>query len=113
MDNIKNDHYYIQKLQQDLTFIATHMRNVNIEELGKNEILQDSMLFRMIQISENAKKLTEEYKMEHAGIPWKAIYGLRNKFSREHFYRGNGKGGKRANKSENKWTGAGGVHDER
>nr|WP_144364107.1 HepT-like ribonuclease domain-containing protein [Lacrimispora amygdalina] len=79
MDNIKNDHYYIQKLQQDLTFIATHMRNVDIEELGKNEILQDSMLFRMIQISENAKKLTEEYKMEHAGIPWKAIYGLRNR----------------------------------
>lgn len=79
MDNIKNDHYYIQKLQQDLTFIVTHMRNVDIEELGKNEILQDSMLFRMIQISENAKKLTEEYKMEHAGIPWKAIYGLRNR----------------------------------
>ena len=79
MDNIKNDHYYIQKLQQDLTFIATHMRNVDIEELGKNEILQDSMLFRMIQISENAKKLTEEYKTEHAGIPWKAIYGLRNR----------------------------------
>lgn len=79
MDNIKNDHYYIQKLQQDLTFIATHMRNVDIEELGKNEILQDSMLFRMIQISENAKKLTEGYKMEHAGIPWKAIYGLRNR----------------------------------
>ena len=79
MDNIKNDHYYIQKLQQDLTFIATHMRNVDIEELGKNEILQDSMLFRMIQITENAKKLTEEYKMEHAGIPWKAIYGLRNR----------------------------------
>lgn len=79
MDNIKNDHYYIQKLKQDLTFIATHMRNVDIEELGKNEILQDSMLFRMIQISENAKKLTEEYKMEHAGIPWKAIYGLRNR----------------------------------
>lgn len=43
MDNIKNDHYYIQKLQQDLTFIVMHMRNVDIEELGKNEILQDSM----------------------------------------------------------------------
>jgi hypothetical protein len=33
MDNIKNDHYYIQKLQQDLTFIVMHMRNVDIEEL--------------------------------------------------------------------------------
>ena len=79
MDNIKNDHYYIQKLQQDLAFIVTHMRNVDIEELSENEILQDSMLFRMIQISENAKKLTEEYKAEHTEIPWKAIYGLRNR----------------------------------
>ena len=33
MDNIKNDHYYIQKLQQDLTFIVKNMRNVDIEEL--------------------------------------------------------------------------------
>ena len=33
MDNIKNDHYYIQKLQHDLTFIVMHMRNVDIEEL--------------------------------------------------------------------------------
>lgn len=33
MDNIKNDHYYIQKLQQDLTFIVMHMQNVDIEEL--------------------------------------------------------------------------------
>ena len=79
MDNIKNDHYYIQKLQQDLAFIVTHMRNVDIEELSENEILQDSRLFRMIQISENAKKLTEEYKAEHTEIPWKAIYGLRNR----------------------------------
>lgn len=79
MDNIKNDHYYIQKLQQDLSFIVMHMKNVDIEELSKNEILQDSMLFRMIQISENAKKLTEQYKADHAAIPWKAIYGLRNR----------------------------------
>ena len=37
------------------------MRNVELEELNANELLLDSMLFRMIQISENAKKLTEEY----------------------------------------------------
>lgn len=31
------------------------MKNVDIEELNANEVLLDSMLFRMIQISENAK----------------------------------------------------------
>ena len=30
MDNIKNDNYYIQKIQQDLEFIVKHMKNVDI-----------------------------------------------------------------------------------
>ena len=79
MDNVKNDTYYLQKITQDLEFIVVHMRNVDIEELNANEILLDSMLFRMIQLSENAKKLSDEYKIQRADIPWNAIYGLRNR----------------------------------
>ena len=79
MDNIKNDSYYIQKIQQDLEFIVKHMKNVDIEELNANEILLDSMLFRMIQISENSRKLTEEYKQKRRMIPWNAMYGMRNR----------------------------------
>ena len=37
------------------------------------------MLFRMIQLSENAKKLTDQYKQTHSNIPWNAMYGLRNR----------------------------------
>lgn len=55
MDNVKNDAYYVKRLKQDLEFVVTHMKNVDIEELNANEVLLDSMLFRMIQISENAK----------------------------------------------------------
>ena len=55
------------------------MSDVDQEELGENEILLDSMMFRLIQISENARKLSDEYKLKHAGIPWTAIYGLRNR----------------------------------
>ena len=79
MDNVKNDNYYIQKIRLDLEFIVIHMKNVDIEELNENEILLDSMLFRMIQLSENAKKLTEDYKQKHNNIPWNAMYGLRNR----------------------------------
>lgn len=79
MDNVKNDNYYIQKIKQDLEFIVVHMKDIELEELSANEILQDSMLFRMIQLSENAKKLTEEYKQERESIPWNALYGLRNR----------------------------------
>ena len=60
MDNLKNDTYYIQKIIQDLNFIVLHMKDICIEELNENEVLLDSMLFRMIQLSENAKKLSDE-----------------------------------------------------
>lgn len=55
------------------------MKDVDIEELNENEILLDSMLFRMIQLSENAKKLTEDYKQKNNNIPWNAMCGLRNR----------------------------------
>ena len=79
MDNIKNDAYYIQKIRKDLEFMVAHMRNVDAEELNANEVLLDSMLFRMIQISENAKKLSDEYKIANRSIPWSALSGLRNR----------------------------------
>ena len=79
MDNVKNDDYYIQKIKQDLKFITNHMENVDIEELNANELLLDSMLFRMIQISENARRLTDEFKQTREDIPWNSLYGLRNR----------------------------------
>lgn len=79
MDNVKNDNYYIEKIRIDLEFIVLHMKDVNIEELNENEILLDSMMFRMVQLSENAKKLTDQYKQNHNNIPWNAMYGLRNR----------------------------------
>ena len=79
MDNVKNDNYYIEKIKTDLEFIVLHMKDVDIEELNENEILLDSMMFRMVQLSENAKKLTDHYKQNHNNIPWNAMYGLRNR----------------------------------
>ena len=79
MDNVKTDSYYIEKIRKDLEFIVEHMRNVDIEELNANEVLLDSMMFRMIQLSANAKKLTDEYRLIHADIPWGAMFGLRNR----------------------------------
>ena len=55
------------------------MEDVNEEDLGENEVLLDSMMFRLIQISENAKSLSEEYKDNISDIPWSDIYGLRNR----------------------------------
>ncbi len=76
---VKNDDYYIGKLIENINFIFSHMSNQTQESLEGDEVLLDSMMFRLVQISENAKNLSEEYKIEHNNIPWMAIYGLRNR----------------------------------
>ena len=79
MDNHKNDNYYLNKIRTDIEFIIAHMKDVDLQELNDNEVLLDSMLFRMIQISENAKRLSEEYKKDKSHLPWNELTGLRNR----------------------------------
>lgn len=79
MDNAKNDNYYLDRILADLSFIQKHTNNIESEELGLNEVLLDSMMFRLIQVSENSKRLSESFKEAHSNIPWKAIYGFRNR----------------------------------
>lgn len=55
MQIIKDDYYYIDKII-DLSFICKHMFNKTLDSFKQNELLVDSMLFRLIQVSENAKK---------------------------------------------------------
>jgi len=79
MNNPKNDAYYIQKVLTDINFIIKQMKEVSVDELQTNEILLDSMLFRLIQIQESSRKLSDTFTMKHAEIPWKDISGLRNR----------------------------------
>lgn len=55
------------------------MKGVTKEQLEADPVLQDSMMLRLIQISENAKNLTDEFREKNSQIPWTDIYGLRNR----------------------------------
>ena len=84
MDNKKDNKYYVQKIVTDLAFIMKHTNGLAPEELDINEILLDSVMFRLIQISENSDKLTADFKACHSNIPWRAIKGLRNRIVHEY-----------------------------
>ena len=79
MDNNKNDKYYITKILDDLKYIIKHTKKVSYEEFCGDELLQDAMMFRLIQISENANHLSDTIKTKYKKIPWKDVYGLRNR----------------------------------
>ena len=84
MDNVKNDAYYVKKMLKDISFILDNTKGITLQQLTNNEILCDSVLFRLIQISENSVKLTAEFKEAHKDIPWQAIKGMRNRIVHEY-----------------------------
>ena len=84
MDNVKNDAYYVKKMLKDISFILDNTKGITLEQLTNNEILCDSVLFRLIQISENSVKLTADFKVAHKDIPWQAIKGMRNRIVHEY-----------------------------
>ena len=84
MDNLKNNEYYVGKIVSDLEFIVEHTKGLTQAELENNEVLIDSVMFRLIQVSENSDKLTVEFKAYYNDIPWRAIKGLRNRIVHEY-----------------------------
>lgn len=79
MDNRKNDRYYLKKIVTDLAFIISHTNGLSQKDLEENDLLIDSIMFRIIQIAENNNKLTDAFKKAHSDVPWIAIKGMRNK----------------------------------
>ncbi len=86
MDNTKDDRYYIEKILADLKFLIDHTAGKTKEEIEQDELLIDSVMFRIIQISENNGKLTESFKAAHADVPWLAIKGMRNRIVHDYGY---------------------------
>lgn len=84
MDNKKDNAYYVKKIVTDLAFILEHTKGLTQQELEENEILVDSVMFRLIQVSENSDKLTAEFKAFYSTIPWRAMKGMRNKIVHEY-----------------------------
>ena len=84
MDNIKNDNYYLKKIKADLEYLIEISSNLNREDFDKSTLHQDSIMFRMIQISENADRLSKEFKNRYSEISWQMMKGMRNRIVHEY-----------------------------
>lgn len=79
MDNKKDNIYYLKQIVKDLGFIVEHTTSISKDKLRKDEVLLDSVMFRLIQISENSVRLDADFKSRYSEVPWQAIKGMRNK----------------------------------
>lgn len=78
MDNIKNDKYYVSKIVEDIDVIHNYMKGVSSEAFEDDVMLIDAVMFRLVQLGENIKKLSQDYKNAHPNIHWNEIIGFRN-----------------------------------
>ena len=84
MDNIKDDAYYLKLLLEDVKIIMEYSQDVEYEEFINDTKLIDAILFRLIQISEDIKKISLDFKNDHKEISWNEIVGFRNRIVHEY-----------------------------
>ena len=79
MNNIKNDKYYILKTINEIQIIKEYSKNIkDYDDFLSDEKGLDAIMFRLIQMIENIKNISPEFKNEHSDIPWGNILGFRN-----------------------------------
>ena len=78
MDNKKDNSYYFSKVIENIDIIKEHLNNETYEEFINDGKTIDSVMFRMIQLVENIKNITSDFKDSHPEIKWHRIIGFRN-----------------------------------
>ena len=78
MDKIKDDNYYIQKALIEIKIIIEYSNGLDYTRLISNRRNLDAIIFRLEQLIEQVKNLSNEFKAKHSNIPWGDIIGFRN-----------------------------------
>lgn len=79
MDNLKNDTYYKEIILKDIDKILQYTKDITYDDFLEDEQLVDAVLFWLIQIVENIKKLSDAFKNNRKDIAWNEIVGFRNR----------------------------------
>lgn len=68
----------IRKVISEIDIGLEMLGNADFEEFSKNEMLKRAVGMTVINIGELIKNITDETRIKHANIPWRAIAGMRD-----------------------------------
>ena len=69
----------IEKILKYILKITEYTRDTDYNDFADNSILIEACVFNLSQIGELANKIDAEFEKSHINIPWRVMYGLRNK----------------------------------
>ena len=78
MDNKKDDLYYAEAAIEQIDIIRDYIGNMSYEEFVNDMKSVDAVMFRLVQMVENVKNISPEFKEKNPYIPWGKIIGFRN-----------------------------------
>ena len=69
----------LEKIVLCIDKISTYCDGVTYDGFRIDQQLIEACVFNLSQIGEYAKKIDDEFKARHTDVPWKKLYGLRNR----------------------------------
>lgn len=74
----KGDLYYIRQAIGDMDVILSYTLDLSYEEFARDGKTVDATMFRLQQLIEKIKSLSDTFKRQFPDIPWGEIIGFRN-----------------------------------
>ncbi len=75
---MRND-FVVQKMIEIIKKLQLYTQGCDYNQFFDNDMLVEACVFNLGQLGETANKIDEEFEEEHSEIPWRQIYGLRNR----------------------------------
>ena len=69
----------VEKIIKYISQILEYTKDTEYDALINNSILVEACVFNLSQIGELANKIDKEFEESNPSIPWRVMYGLRNK----------------------------------
>ncbi len=69
----------VKKILNYIDKIIEYVNEETYDSFSANTILVEACVFNLSQIGELANKLDTEFEKTHSNIPWRVLYGLRNR----------------------------------
>ena len=69
----------VEKMIQMIVKIQRYCADMDYEEFIINDMVVDACVFNLSQLGETVNKIDSDYQEQHPEIPWRQIYGLRNR----------------------------------
>ncbi|MBQ7120399.1 MAG: DUF86 domain-containing protein [Oscillospiraceae bacterium] len=69
----------VEKILRYAQKVLAYTKNTDYDEFTSNSILIEACVFNLSQIGELANKIDKSFEKSNSHIPWRMLYGLRNK----------------------------------